>query len=88
MSIDACIVMRLEEYPPDREKRVSNITEDGFLVMPDSAYMPILKGNDVVIVGLLDRFEVWHPDEWDHVSNSNNVDVDQFNKLLKQHGLE
>jgi len=43
--------------------------------------------NDVVVVGLMDRIELWDKQLWDGVANPDNVDIESFRNKLSEYGL-
>jgi hypothetical protein len=60
------------------------VTDDGFVEIPKgSPYRRVLKGNTVVIVGLIDRFEILNQSLWDEVTDLENIDLEQFIKSWK-----
>ena len=61
------------------------VTDDGFVeILKGSPHRRVLKGNTVVICGLIDRFEIWGQSLWDEVTDPENIDVEQFKKLFKK----
>jgi MraZ protein len=43
--------------------------------------------DDVVVVGLMDRIELWDKTLWDGVANPDNVDIKAFRKTLSEYGI-
>jgi MraZ protein len=43
--------------------------------------------NDIVIVGLMDRLELWDKQRWDDVTNPDKVDVEAFARKLSEYGI-
>ena len=42
---------------------------------------------DIVIVGLVDKLELWDKQRWDDITNPDNVDKDAFAKRLSEYGI-
>jgi MraZ protein len=43
--------------------------------------------NDVVIVGLMDKLEIWDKKKWDEITDPDRVDVDAFSQKLSEYGI-
>jgi MraZ protein len=43
--------------------------------------------NDVVIVGLMDKLEIWDKKKWDEITDPERVDVDAFSRKLSEYGI-
>ena len=42
---------------------------------------------DIVIVGLMDRLELWDKQRWDDVTDPDKIDVEAFSKKLSEYGI-
>ena len=43
--------------------------------------------NDIVIVGLMDKLEIWDKKKWDEITDPDRVDVDAFSQKLSEYGI-
>jgi MraZ protein len=43
--------------------------------------------NDIVIVGLMERLELWDKQRWDDLTNLDKVDIEAFAKKLSEYGI-
>jgi len=43
--------------------------------------------NDIVIVGLMDRLEIWDKKKWDEITDPDRVDADAFSQKLSEYGI-
>jgi MraZ protein len=43
--------------------------------------------NDIVIVGLMDKLELWDKQRWDAITDPDKIDVEAFAKKLAEYGI-
>jgi MraZ protein len=43
--------------------------------------------NDIVIVGLMDKLELWDKQRWDAITDPDKIDVEAFARKLSEYGI-
>jgi MraZ protein len=61
--------------------------KNGRLMVPYELRQNASIENDVVIVGLMDRIEIWDKKRWDDITDPEKVDVEAYSKKLAEYGI-
>jgi MraZ protein len=43
--------------------------------------------DDIVIVGLMDKLEIWNKKMWDDITDASKIDVDAYSQKLSEYGI-
>jgi MraZ protein len=63
------------------------LDKNGRVMVPYELRQNAAIDSDVVIVGLMDRLEIWDKKKWDDITDPDKVDVDAFRKTLSEYGI-
>jgi len=63
------------------------LDKHGRLMVPYELRQNAFSGDDVVIVGLMDKIEIWDKARWDDMIDPEKIDVDSYMKSLAGHGI-
>lgn len=64
-----------------------DMDRQGRVMIPYELRQNSITGSDIVVVGLMDRLEIWDKARWDDITDPEKIDVEAYAKALAEYGI-